>query len=46
MAMRVKTAAEKRFDKILWRMLQSKPVSRAKISARIQVQRKAGKRGK
>jgi len=26
--------------------LQSKPVSRAKISAKIQVQRKAGKRGK
>ena len=46
MAMRVKTAAEKRFDKILQRMLQSKPVSRAKISAKIQVQRKAGKRGK
>jgi len=45
-AMRVKTVAEKRFDKILRRMLQSKPVSRAEISARIQGRRKAGKRGK
>jgi hypothetical protein len=44
--MRVKTTAEKRFDKILRRMLQSKPVSRAEISAKIEVQRKAGKSGK
>jgi len=44
--MRVKTTAEKRFDKILRRMLRSKPVSRAEISARIEARRKAGKKGK
>jgi hypothetical protein len=43
--MRDKTAAEKKFDKILRRMLQSKPVSRAEISAKIQARRKAGKSG-
>jgi hypothetical protein len=44
--MRVKTTSEKRFDKILRRMLQSKPVSRADISAKIHEQRKADKSGK
>jgi hypothetical protein len=40
MAMGGKTAAEKRFDEIQRRMLQSKPVSRAKISAKIRSRRK------
>jgi hypothetical protein len=44
--MRVKSTTEKKFDKILRRMLQSKPVSRAEISAKIQEQRNAGKSGK
>jgi len=44
--MRVKTSAEKRFDEILRRMLQSKPISRAKISAKIGSQRKTSKTGK
>jgi hypothetical protein len=44
--MRGKTGAEKRFDEILRRMLQSKPVSRAKISAKVQSRRKGGKVGK
>jgi hypothetical protein len=43
--MRGKTAAEKKFDEILRRMLQSKPVSRAEIGAKLQT-RKAGKSGK
>ena len=43
MAMSGKTAAEKRFDEILRRMLQSKPLSRSEISAKIQVRRKAGR---
>jgi hypothetical protein len=38
-----KTAAEKRFDEILRRMLQSKPLSRVEISAKIQARRKAGR---
>ena len=38
-----KTAAEKRFDAILRRMLQSKPLSRSEISARIQARRKAAR---
>jgi hypothetical protein len=37
-----KTGAEKRFDMILRRMLQSKPLSRSEISAKIYAQRKAG----
>jgi hypothetical protein len=44
--MRDKTAAEKKFDKILRRMLQSKPVSREEVSAKIQAERRAGKGGK
>jgi len=44
--MGAKTAAEKRFDGILRRMLQSKPLSRAEISAKIQARRKAGRAGK
>jgi hypothetical protein len=35
-----KTAAEKRFDAILWRMLQAKPLSRSEISAKLQARRK------
>jgi hypothetical protein len=42
-AMSSRTAAEKRFDEILRRMLQSKPLSRAEISKRIQIRRKAGR---
>ena len=38
-----KTAAEKRFDEILRRMLQSMPLSQSEISARIQARRKAAK---
>jgi hypothetical protein len=38
-----KAAAEKRFDQILRRMLQSKPLSRSEISARIQAQRRAAR---
>jgi hypothetical protein len=45
-AMSGKSAAEKRFDAILRRMLQSKPLSRSEISAKIQVRRKAGRTGK
>ena len=45
MAMSGKTAAEKRFDAILRRMLLSKPLSRAEISAKIQARRKAAARG-
>jgi hypothetical protein len=41
--MRDKTVAEKKFDKVLRRMLQSKPVSRAEVSAKIQAGRRAGK---
>jgi hypothetical protein len=44
--MRGKASAEKRFDEILRRMLQSKPVSRAEISAKIQSRRKIGRAGK
>jgi hypothetical protein len=42
-AMSGKAAAEKRFDRILRRMLQSKPLSRSEINAMIQARRKAGK---
>jgi hypothetical protein len=41
-----RAGAEKRLDQIPRRMLESKPVSRAKISAKIQSRRKAGKAGK
>jgi hypothetical protein len=41
-----KAVAEKRFDEILRRMLQSKPLSRSEISAKIQARRKAGRTGK
>jgi hypothetical protein len=44
--MRGKTAEEKRFDEMLRRMLQSKPISRAKLSAKIQSQRKTSKTSK
>jgi hypothetical protein len=38
--------AEKRFDEILRRMLQSKPLSRSEISAKIAARRKASRAGK
>jgi hypothetical protein len=38
--MGAKTSAEKRFDAILRRMLQAKPLSRSEISVRIQVGQK------
>jgi hypothetical protein len=38
-----KTSVEKRFDEILRRMLESKPLSRSEISARIQSRRKAAR---
>lgn len=41
MAMNAKTVAEMRFDAILRRMLQAKPLSRSEISAKLQVRRKA-----
>lgn len=41
MAMNAKTVAEMRFDAILRRMLQAKPLSRSEISAKLQVWRKA-----
>jgi hypothetical protein len=41
-----KAAAEKRFDEILRRMLQSKPLSRSEISAKIEARRKVGRTGK
>jgi hypothetical protein len=41
--MSAKTAVEKRFDAILRRMLQAKPLSRSEISAKIEVRRKAGR---
>jgi hypothetical protein len=44
--MRGKTAAEKRFDEILRRKLQSRPVSRAEMSTKIRQRRKACKAGK
>ena len=37
------TVAEKRFDAILRRMLQSKPLSRSEISAKIAARRKAAR---
>jgi hypothetical protein len=40
-----KTAAEKKFDGILRRMLQAKPLSRSEISARIDARLKPGKSG-
>ena len=46
MAMSAKTAAEKRFDAILRRMLQAKPLSRSEISAKIHARRKARSTGK
>jgi hypothetical protein len=41
-----KSAAEKRFDAILQRMLRCKPVSRAEISAKLRTRRKAGSKRK
>jgi hypothetical protein len=41
-----KAGAEKRFDEILRRMLQSKPLARSEVSAKIQARRKAGRSGK
>lgn len=41
-----KTASEKRFDRILRRMLQSKPVSRAEISVKVRSRRKTRKASK
>ena len=38
-----KTAAEKKFDEILRRMLEAKPVSRSEISAKIDAKRTASK---
>jgi len=38
-----KTAAEKKFDEILRRMLEAKPLSRSEISAKIHANRKASK---
>ena len=46
MAMSGKTAAENRFDAILRRMLQSKPLSRSEVSAKIEARWKAGRTGK
>ena len=46
MAMSGKSAAEKRFDEILRRMLRSKPLSRSEISAKVQARRKAARTGK
>jgi hypothetical protein len=46
MAMSGKAIAERRFDAILRRMLQSKPLSRSDISAKIQERRKLRKTGK
>ena len=46
MLMSGKAAGEKRFDQILRRMLQSKPLSRSEISAKIAARRKGGKSGK
>jgi hypothetical protein len=41
-----KALAEKKFDAILRQMLQSRPLTRAEISAKIQAQRKADKTGR
>jgi hypothetical protein len=41
--MSVKTAGEKKFDGILRRMLQAKPLSRSEISAKIHAKRKSSK---
>ena len=38
-----KAVAEKRFDEILRRMLQAKPLSRSEISAKIHAKRKSSK---
>jgi hypothetical protein len=38
-----KTAAEKKFDEILRRMLEAKPLSCSEISAKIHAKRKASK---
>ena len=38
-----KTAAEKKFDEILRRMLEAKPLSRSEISAKIHAKRKSSK---
>jgi hypothetical protein len=42
-AMSGKASAEKRFDEILRRMFQLKPLSRFEISARIAARRKAAR---
>jgi hypothetical protein len=44
--MKGKTVADKEFDKVLRRMLTTKPVSRAEISARIRADRKTKQTGK
>jgi hypothetical protein len=41
-SMRGKALADKKFDAILRRMLLTKPLSRAEISAKIQARRKGG----
>jgi len=41
-----KSAAEKRFDAILQRMLKSKPLSRSEISAKLKARRTARSTGK
>jgi hypothetical protein len=46
MAMGGNALAEQKFDAILRRMLQAKPLSRAEISAKIQARRKADKTGR
>jgi hypothetical protein len=45
-AMSGKAAGEKRFDKILRRMLQTKPLSRSEISAKIAARRKSARNKK
>jgi hypothetical protein len=41
-----KSIEGKRFDEILRRMLQAKPLSRSKISAKLQARRKTSKAGR
>ena len=43
MAMNDKAVVEKRFDEILRRMLQSKPLLRSRISSKIEARRKVGR---
>jgi hypothetical protein len=45
-SMRGKAVADKKFDSILRRMLLTKPLSRAEVSAKIQARRKGGTSGK